>query len=523
MGVRRCPTLYTARPMARLPQWSSPPVAPYVAGAAAAIAHLPALGHRLLRDDISSIRDNVELRTLSGLWHGLKRAADLNDSDPGASPVVRPLSAAFEWLAWQLVRAQPTVQHAVSIALHALAAVLLVRVLLAWKIRVRIALATAVLFAVHPASAAAVAAISSRALLLGGVVLLFAMLRAIEAKTARAHAAWLAIGVIGSACAHEAYFFSPLVLLLLARRPHRLAAVIAIVPAAIVASMILGSPGPFWSASLRTAAGILLHALFVTVVPLEGSSYFTPSEPSLPLAVAVLFAPPVLAIVLTRRLESLAPVRAALALVALAALSFAKAAIYGGVASDRSAWIVILGLALAGAALAEQLREQVAALSRILAIAPFAVALALVPLTWAHVVAFRDDTAVLDALAVDRPDDPEGKLAAALLLSMQERHEEALPICMEYRASRSLSTRAHLCIGIARLAGGDPGGAADALRHYVDRHPHEERGRRALIAALLATDQLVELRQWVVRWRTAYGKLPDVEAARAELGRRGAW
>lgn len=512
--------------MALLPKWSSPQVAPYVASVVAVIAHFPASSHRLLRDDVSSIRDNVDLRSLTGLWRVLGRAADLPDSDPGASPIVRPVHAAFEWLLWELARAQPAVQHSVSIALHALAAALLVRLLIARKVDMRIALASALMFAAHPATANAVATISSRALVLGGVVLSFGALRATEARTARALAGWTAFGVLASALAHEAYLFSAVPLVLLAPKPRIRAAAVGGVVATVAAFAFVRPALPAPIDPLRVAAGIVLHDLVVVLVPPQSSSFFTP--PALPalLGIVVVLALAALVIRTARRTGARgagAVASAGLSLVVLAPLALAPAALRGGTASDRSAWVVLLGLAIAGAATAEHLRGRVRAPSRIIAFAPFAVALAFVPLTWAHSVSFRDETTLLAALAADRPEDPEGKLAVALLASAKGNHPEAYPTCAEYASQRPLSTRAHLCVGTAMLAGGDPEGAVVFLAPYAEKHSDEERARRALAAALFATNDLARARAWVVRWRATHPKAPDVEGARVELVKRGAW
>lgn len=507
--------------MALLPEWSSSRFAPRLAGAVAAVAHAPALFNRLLRDDVSSIRDNVDLRTLTGLARAVTRAADLPDSDPGASPIVRPVHAAFEWLVWELVRAQPMAQHAVSIALHALVAALVVRLLLAQKIDVRIALASTLLFAAHPATAAAVAALSSRAVLLGGLALVWSAVRAAEAKTTRAHAAWIAAGVVTSALAHEAYVFSAVPLFFLARREwRRLAAGAA--ATATLAALVVVMPGlPVPPESLGVAAGILLHALAVAFVPPNASSFFTPTSLAAPLAIVVLFSIATTAVLAARRVGALAGMGLSLAL--LAAIALAPAAARAGFASDRSAFVVLLGLAFAGAAVAEHVRPRVATSSRLIAFAPFAVAAVLALLTWVQVMGYRDDRAASNALAADRPDDPEGKLARALLASESDDHATAYPICADYASAHPANTRAHLCVGTALLAGGDPEGAVVFLRRYADLHPDEERARRALAAALFATNQLPEMRAWVVRWRATYAKAPDVEAARIELARRGAW
>lgn len=493
--------------------------APWIASVVAILAHVPALFHRLLRDDVTAIRDNVDLRTLSGLARVLQRAPDLPDSDPGASPIVRPLHAAFEWLLWELVRASPQLQHGVSIALHALVAALLVRVLLVHRVDPHVALASTLLFVVHPATANAVAPLSSRAILIGGVALGYAALRAAEAKSARSHALWIGLGALGSALAHEAFLFSAVPLLFLAKRawlrPAALAAAIATIAAILATQPPIGAP----PGTLEAAAGITVHDLFVIVFPPAASSYFTPVALGAPLAIVVLFGIAGLAVVASRRFGGLAG--AGLSLIVLACIAQAPAAVRGGVASDRSAWVVLFGLAVTGAAVVERVRERLPPVTKLVSYSPYAFAFVLVPFNWSQVITYRDDASVLGALQAYRPDDPEGKLAGALLWSAQEEHAKAYPVCAEYASTRPLSTRAHLCVGTALLAGGDPEGALVFLRPYAELHSDEERARRALAAALFATNNLAEARAWVVRWRATHPKAADVEAARAELLKRG--
>lgn len=510
--------------MALLAKWSSPQAAPRVAGAAAVAAHLPALGNALLRDDVASIRDKVELRTLSGLARVVTHASTLPDSDPGAAPIHRPLHAAFEWITWELLRSQPAAQHALSIALHAACAMLVVRLLLAQRVDGRIATAAALLFAVHPVTAAATGELASRALVLATLAFLFGAVRAAEAKTARAAAGWTAFGVVTSALSHEAFFFAAIPLVLFVSSSDRaktracaLGAVLALGLGFVLSTTTIAWP-PLgeWASS---ASAIGAHDLFVVLVPPASSSYFTPGS----LTPLVLVAGVALGAATALRVSPLAGAGAAL--IVLAPIGFAPAAIRGGVASDRGAYVVLLGLAIVGAAIAQRVARPPSRIvpSRIIALAPYAVAVALVPLTWAHVIEWRDDVTLLRTLAADRPDDEEGKLADALLRSLDDRHAEALPECEAYATKRPLSTRAHSCVGTALLAGGDPAAAAPFLRAYAERHPDDERARRGLVAALFATDGEAEARAFVMRWRNAYPKAPDVEAARAELVRRGAW
>lgn len=503
--------LYSTR-MALRPRWSSP----QIAGASALAAHFPALANKLLRDDVAAIHDNVDLRSLAGLARGLRHAADLADSDPGASPIVRPLSAAFEWLVWEILRAGPIAQHAVSVALHALVAMTLARVLVAHRISQRAAVVAAILFAVHPVTAAAVADLSSRSIVVATLALLYGVTRAGDAKSARTVAAWSAFAVFASGIAHEAFILLA-VPLVLAGASERRARMIGAGIGAIAAAAIVIASLPAISEVIRTGAAMALHDLFVVVVAPASSSYFTPPAIAMPIAAAVIVAVLALAAWIARKHDAHAA--AGCALVVLGPLAFAPAAVRGGLASDRQAYVVLLGVVIAGAFAAT--RVALPSSSRLIALAPYAIAAALVPFTWVHVAAWRDEHTRLHALADDRPTDPEGELAAALLASEKEAHADAYPVCAEYASQRPRSTRAHLCVGTALLAAGDPQGAIVFLGPYTEQHPDEERARHSLATALFATNALAELQTRVARWRVSYPKAPDVEAARVELARRG--
>jgi hypothetical protein len=207
-----------------------------------------------------------------------------------------------------------------------------------------------------------------------------------------------------------------------------------------------------------------------------------------------------------------------------APFAFAAAAIRGGVASDRGAYLVLLGVALILAPIVGALigRARWAA-HPLTYLAPLALALGMVPLTWSSDIAWRDDTTLRRALVANDPTDPEAGLARALLALDDNDIASAYPVCRAYAATRPGSTRADLCIGIGMFASGHALAAVVYLRPYARQHPEQEAARRGLLTALLATGNDAEARAAVVAWQTAFPKAVELEQARAELVKRGAW
>ncbi len=129
----------------------------------AALAFAPALGGGFVFDDHLLVDGNPLLDgPLWRVWLG-EGSADF-----------WPLTYTLFWGEWRAFGASPAAYHAVSIALHAAAAVLLWRVLL--RLRVPGALPGALAFAVHPVAVESVAWISEQKNVLSGALALGAAL-----------------------------------------------------------------------------------------------------------------------------------------------------------------------------------------------------------------------------------------------------------------------------------------------------------------------------------------------------------
>jgi hypothetical protein len=131
--------------------------------ACAALAFAPAFGGGFVFDDHLLIEGNPLLGgPLWRVWLG------------DGAPDFWPLTYSLFWGEWRAFGASPAGYHAVSIALHAMVAVLLWRVLL--RLRVPGALLGAIAFAVHPVAVESVAWISEQKNVLSGALFLGAAL-----------------------------------------------------------------------------------------------------------------------------------------------------------------------------------------------------------------------------------------------------------------------------------------------------------------------------------------------------------
>jgi tetratricopeptide (TPR) repeat protein len=145
------------------------------------LAYLPALRGTLLWDDEAHVT-RADLRSLQGLWRIW--------TVPGATQQYYPLLHSAFWLEYRLWGDSVLFYHLVNVALHALAACLLV------KIVRRLALPGAwlagLLFALHPVCVEAVAWISEQKSTLSGVLYLAAALAWLkfDESRQRAHYLW---------------------------------------------------------------------------------------------------------------------------------------------------------------------------------------------------------------------------------------------------------------------------------------------------------------------------------------------
>jgi Tfp pilus assembly protein PilF len=116
------------------------------------LAYLPALRGGFIWDDDAYVTKNTTLHNLDGLWQIWFQV--------GAVPQYYPLVYTSFWLEYHLWNLNPLGYHLVNVLLHAIAAILLWRVLL--RLQIPGAWLAAVIFAIHPVYVESVAWITER-------------------------------------------------------------------------------------------------------------------------------------------------------------------------------------------------------------------------------------------------------------------------------------------------------------------------------------------------------------------------
>ena len=128
------------------------------------VAYWPMTSAGYIWDDPAYVIDNVELRSLSGLWRIW--------FVPSATPQYYPLVFTTFWVEYHLWGLRPLGFHVVNIVLHAVNAILLYRILV--TLRLSGAFFAAAVFAVHPVHVESVAWITERKNVLSGLFYLLA-------------------------------------------------------------------------------------------------------------------------------------------------------------------------------------------------------------------------------------------------------------------------------------------------------------------------------------------------------------
>ncbi|HSN93317.1 MAG TPA: tetratricopeptide repeat protein [Anaeromyxobacteraceae bacterium] len=407
-----------------------------IAGAAIA-AYLPALRGGFVYDDHLFFEWT---RTLRGpLWRIWADAS---------SPDYWPLTLTTFWAEWRLWGPEPSGYHAVNVALHAVAAVLLWRVLL--RLRIPGAWLGGLLFAVHPVAVESVAWISERKNVLSGalfLVALLAWLRFDEEGRARDRVLSLAAFALALLAKTSVVMLPPLLLALAWVRRGRLerrdwaraAPFFALALAAglvtlwfqwqnAMALLWLPPRGPLERLSgAAWALGFYVEKAFLPV----GLSFVHPGWPVPPASPlfhlpALLLAAAAAAAWRLRRTRG-RPVILAVgfqALMLLPVLGFVEIA-YFDVApvSNHLGYLALMGpCALGGAGLARAAGVRPAVTRPALA----AILLGLVASTFSRATAFEDELSLWERAVRDEPGSAYARGKLAVELADRGRREEAL-------------------------------------------------------------------------------------------------
>ncbi len=146
--------------------------------------YLGTLGHDFLNwDDAEYVPQNELLRDPGGL---LRIWTSLDD------PQFYPMVFTSYWLEFHLWGSAPAGYHAINILLHAIASLLLLRLLLQLGLPASVAFASALLFAAHPTQVASVAWVSERKNVLSGVFYFLCLQQYLSALQGRGrgHLVW---------------------------------------------------------------------------------------------------------------------------------------------------------------------------------------------------------------------------------------------------------------------------------------------------------------------------------------------
>jgi hypothetical protein len=509
---------------------------------AAVVAHAPALRGGFVLDDNLLLTDNPYVRSWAGLRELLAHELFVASAEPRFVPYYRPLSGLLNWASYQLLGKSALLQHALNLLLHAGVTLLLFRVARAWRVRPGVALAAALLFCVHPATAEVVAYIGGRQDMLGWLIGLCGMLLA-----GRVSCGWCALGLgfgaslLGAFC-HELFIglFVPLALLVGSSRAAgaRLRAAVVVGGGGLAVAALLGLRAwlellPFEAGvdgplrTLRAAAGVALRLLGDVLLPTDLAVDVSLALPGIGLTSLLLLGSAVGAWLWTRslarrRADLLGPLLAGLALSALSAGLHAGVALKYGIISDRYAYALLVGLTASLMVSAETWLPVVEGAPRpLLALlrrwgAP-CLGLALLPLTWARDASWRDQKSLQLAMIADRPDDPESWLAEAMLAFAAGDVERAYPRCRDYQALRPGSDKANLCLGSWLLLHGRAAEAVEFLRPYALSRPGMPNARRTFLYALLHSGRYDELERTLRDWSAMFPGSPELREARAAL------
>lgn len=512
---------------------------------AAFVAHALAMRNGYALDDDVLILDNPYTRDLDGLGFMLRSSLFVASSDPIVTDYYRPAAALLNWLSWQLFGAWRVGQHGINIALHIGICALLGSLLRGHGVRPSWSAAAVTLFAVHPATVELVAYVGGRQDMLGWLFVLASWRLALHAEAPGRLVALGAAATILGMFSREAVLAAAAVMPLgllgrgplrdVFRRPVTAGVGVAIgfgVVAAARASVGVGWSQPNRAVEVtewvRWCGAIVLRQLENLVAPTDLVVDLVPYLPPVGVALFVLLLGGAALGALLRITRgpraSFRPVDLVghLGFFALAVVHTPVSLIFG-FTSDRYAYPFLLCLTLVltpvavvvadrlGPALSESpLRPLIKGL-------PWALALALLPLTLARVTAWRDEFTLMKRQFEVRPNDPMAQLAEGDRRAAMGDCERALPLCEGYRETFPQGRKADACLGVCYLQLGQPERALAPLRRMVAQRPHRRDARSALFDVLFHLRRYDEVQALLDGLDPFFDDEPDVVRARGEL------
>ena len=169
---------------------------PLIAALVAIASYAQCVGFDFVYDDIPLIKDNPSIRSLSGIPSLFMQEDMLDESHTG---YYRPLVSVADALVYAAFGPSPAAFHAMGIAYHAAAVVLLYLLLLRLTASAEAAFAASLLFAVHPLNTESVAFISGKSNVLCAVFTLGSILAYMRYRDGQ-RSGWLWLSLVLFAC-----------------------------------------------------------------------------------------------------------------------------------------------------------------------------------------------------------------------------------------------------------------------------------------------------------------------------------
>jgi len=515
------------------PEWTVPVVA--------VIAHLPSLRNGYTTDDFTLLVDNPYVRSVAGLRPLLTWELFQASATPVSVPFFRPVSGLVNWLSYQLLGGSAPLQHALNLVLFAALALALVRALRGVRLAPPVATGAAMIVVTHPLTSGSVAYVQGRQDLLS-MTLVLAAVAVVRRLRAPAAALVTYTATLTAALTKELWLLGAVLIPLATLEPsarswrHGLVRTLAAFGAGGLAMASVGAlraalailPATFVAAPLgdRLAAHLAAGARlgWCVLVPVDIAHVVSVERPgptaALALTAAALVAAGIAGGVWLRRRPADAPsLLFGFALAAGASVAAGELLLRFQTVSDRYGLSLLVAGAFTGgplvSSLAASLSPRLASLARHL---PLAVALALLPLTWAQDGAYRDDDALLEHQIAVRPEDPESWASEAQLLMRRGGDpSRVFRLCREVERRKPGNDRVRVCVAASYLAEGNPEAALPYLRRAAEGAPGDATHRSLLLQVLLTTHREAEARSWLARWEPVFGRTAEIAAARARL------
>ncbi len=512
--------------------------------ASAVIAHGLGLANGYVLDDRTLIVDNPYVRHAGGLWVLLTSSLFAASSLPLRVDYYRPLSALLNWLSFRIFQDSSVGQHALNVVMHACVAVLLWRALEAFRVPRKFAVATAVLFAVHPATPDVVAYLGGRQDMLGWLVALGAVVLVLRAQSLAAVGAIACVAFVMGVFSREAFVIMGALIPWCALpspkdgardRRRFFVAGAACAGGLVIVLAVRAACGIGFAPSQHHGPGEML-GMFASVFFRCVKDVFAPTD--LAVDVAMFAASPLagalaVAVVLGLAAATHVALRRSVGLHTLGlfglgglvatVVTHTAIALRSRTFSDRYAYPAVVFCACWSCALVTALvaahRERIAssALAPLARGVPYLLALAIVPATLGRTRTWHDERRLQTQMYEDRPDDPQSKLAYGALLSADGRYADALPLCKAFAEVYPESTRADSCLWRCYLDAKDYGRTVSTLRHYLSEHLADSEARVVLLATLAQLGDWEQMKQVLDEWGPDLASSPEVVHARSYM------